>query len=80
MVDTHKESNVNGGGSEFESVVMGPNVEAVKANGIASDIETGSSGLGGNSLVTYKRRRIAKVREREKISDDSVSQPSEKVW
>lgn len=79
MVDNHKESNANGGGSDFESAVMGPNEEEVKVNGVALDIETGSWGLGGESLVTYKRRRFAKVTESGKISDDSVSQPGEKV-
>ncbi|KAI3460549.1 hypothetical protein Pfo_017212 [Paulownia fortunei] len=78
MVGTHKESNVCAGGSDFESVVVGPKVEAVKTNGVTFDTETGSAGLGGDGLVTYKRRRNAKVAEGGKISDDSVSQPSEK--
>ncbi|KAL8459428.1 hypothetical protein ACS0TY_036787 [Phlomoides rotata] len=78
MVDNQKESNANGGGSDFESAVVGPKDMEVNANGVALDAETGSWGLGGESLVTYKRRRFAKVTESGKISDDSVSQPGEK--
>ncbi|KAK6131082.1 hypothetical protein DH2020_035177 [Rehmannia glutinosa] len=77
MVDTHKESNVSGSGSAFRSVVMGPNVEAVKANGITFHTETASES-GGDGLLTYKRRRNVKVAEAGKISKDSLSQPSEK--
>lgn len=79
MVDNHKVSNANGGGSDFESAVVGPNDKEVNVNGVALDIGTGSWGLGGESLVTYKRRKFAKVTESEKVSDDSVSQPGEKV-
>ncbi|KAH6778708.1 hypothetical protein C2S52_000137 [Perilla frutescens var. hirtella] len=60
MADTHKESNVNGGRSYFENLGAASSVEVVKANGFAVDVETGSSGLGGDSLVTYKRRRTVK--------------------
>lgn len=73
MVDTPKEINVNGGRSCFGSSVGSFNVEAVKANGITVDIEAGPSGSGSDGLLTYKRRRNVKV------SNDSVSQPSEKV-
>lgn len=73
MANTHKESNVNGGRSHFESSVGSFNVETAKANGVAVDTEAGPSGSGSDSLLTYKRRRNAKV------SNDSVSHPSEKV-
>ncbi|XP_011074808.1 PHD finger protein EHD3 isoform X1 [Sesamum indicum] len=59
-------------------MVMGPNVETMTANGVACNIEIGSLGLGGNGLVTYKRRRAVKVAEGGKTFDDSSSQPSEK--
>ncbi|KAL8516131.1 hypothetical protein ACS0TY_014703 [Phlomoides rotata] len=78
MVYNQKEINANGGGSDFESAVVGPKDKEVNANGVALDAQTGSWGLGGESLVTYKRRRFAKVTESGKISDDSVSQPGEK--
>ncbi|KAK6115604.1 hypothetical protein DH2020_007873 [Rehmannia glutinosa] len=57
---------------------MGPNVEAVKANGITFHTETASES-GGDGLLTYKRRRNVKVAEAGKISKDSLSQPSEKL-
>ncbi|KAG8389775.1 hypothetical protein BUALT_Bualt01G0013600 [Buddleja alternifolia] len=79
MVDTRKKSNVRGGGSGFESVVVVPNVEAAKTSSVSFDIETGSSGLKSDCLFTYKRRKIAKVREGGKIQDDLVSQLSEKT-
>lgn len=78
MVDTHKESNVNGGRSYFESSVGAFTVESVKANGVASDNEAGPSGLGCDGLVTYKRRKTVKVMEHGNVSDDSVSHLSGK--
>lgn len=80
MVDTHKESNVNGGRSYFDSSVGAFTVEAVKANGVASDNEAGPSGLGFDGLVTYKRRKNVKVVEHGKVLDDSVSHLCRKVW
>lgn len=73
MVDTHKESIVNGGRSHFESSVGSFNVETSKANGVAVDTEAGPSGSGSDSLLTYKRRKNAKV------SNVSVSHSGEKV-
>ncbi|CAA0840803.1 RING/FYVE/PHD-type zinc finger family protein [Striga hermonthica] len=57
---------------------MGPNDEAMKANGVAVSRETCSNESGGEGLLTYKRRKIAKVAENKKMSQDSVGQPSEK--
>lgn len=79
MVDALKESNGNGSRSCFESLVGSSDVEEVKANGVAVDAEAVASGLGGDSLLTYKRRKCIKVMECGKVSDDSASQLSEKV-
>ncbi|XP_057773250.1 PHD finger protein EHD3 isoform X2 [Salvia miltiorrhiza] len=78
MVDAHNESNVNGGRSNFESLVGSSDVEEVKANGVAVDAEAGPSGLGGDSLLTYKRRKSIKIMECGKVFGDSASQLSEK--
>ncbi|KAL0323307.1 UNVERIFIED_CONTAM: Lysine-specific demethylase 5C [Sesamum angustifolium] len=47
-------------------------------NGVTRNVEIGSLGLGGNGLVTYKRRRAVKVAEGGKTFDDSLSQSNEK--
>ncbi|KAL0391770.1 UNVERIFIED_CONTAM: PHD finger protein EHD3 [Sesamum radiatum] len=59
-------------------MVMGPNVETMTTNGVTRNVEIGSLGLGGNGLVTYKRRRAVKVAEGGKTFDDSMSQSNEK--
>ncbi|XP_047953440.1 PHD finger protein EHD3-like isoform X2 [Salvia hispanica] len=79
MVDALKESSDNGSRSYFESLVGSSDVEEVKVNGVAVDAEAGPSGLGGDSLLTYKRRKCTKVMECGKVSDDSASQLSEKL-
>ncbi|KAL1561200.1 PHD finger protein EHD3-like [Salvia divinorum] len=63
MVDAPRDSNVNGGRSYFESLVGSSDVEEVKANGVAVDTEAGPSGSGGDSLLTYKRRKSIKTME-----------------
>ncbi|KAL1557090.1 hypothetical protein AAHA92_12619 [Salvia divinorum] len=79
MVDVLKESNDNGSRSYFESLVGSSDVEEVKANGVAVDAaKAGPSGLGGYSLLTYKRRKSIKVMECGKVSDYSAWQLSEK--
>lgn len=79
MVDTKRESNVNGGRSYFESSIAAPTV-AVKANGVASDDEAGPSGSGSDGMLTYKRRKTVKVMQHENVFDDTVSNLSGKVW
>ncbi|KAG6419782.1 hypothetical protein SASPL_116294 [Salvia splendens] len=71
MVDAPKDSNVNGSRSFFESLVGSSDVEEVKDNGVAVGSETGPSGSGGDSLLTYKRRKSINTM-------DSACQLSEK--
>lgn len=78
MVDVHKENNVFVGGSYTGSGVVEPKVDEVKANGSATDMDAGSSGFGGG-LVTYKRRRNAKVVEDGMVCENSETRPIEKV-
>ncbi|XP_042008807.1 PHD finger protein EHD3-like isoform X3 [Salvia splendens] len=78
VVDALKESSDNGSRNCFESLVGSSDVEEVKVNGVAVDSEAGPSGLGGDSLLTYKRRKCTKVMECGKVSDDSVSQLTDK--
>ncbi|KAI3464573.1 hypothetical protein Pfo_021236 [Paulownia fortunei] len=77
MVDAHKENNVFEGGSYTKNVVVEPRVDAAKAKGSVTVTETGSLGLGGG-LLTYKRRRNAKVVEHGMVWDDSETQLVEK--
>ncbi|KAK4426446.1 hypothetical protein Salat_1413200 [Sesamum alatum] len=56
--------------SEKVCMVMGPNIETMKGNGVACNVEVGSSRFGGNGLATYKRRRVVKVAEGAKPCDD----------
>lgn len=79
MVDAHKENNSFGGLSCSRSGVVEPEVGEAKANGSVTDSGTGSSGLGGG-MLTYKRRRLAKVTKNETVSDYSETQNIEKVW
>ncbi|KAG8378212.1 hypothetical protein BUALT_Bualt08G0114300 [Buddleja alternifolia] len=77
MVDAQKENNVFGGRSCMNSGLVVPRVDTVKENGVATDMETGSSGLG-DGLVTYKRRKYSKAVEDGMVSDDSATQLVEK--
>ncbi|KAL0314369.1 UNVERIFIED_CONTAM: PHD finger protein EHD3 [Sesamum angustifolium] len=77
MVDEQKESSVLVGGSYTESGVVEPKVDGVKVNGRATGVETGSPELGG-SLLTYQRRRNAKVVENGILRDDAGIQHFEK--
>ncbi|KAK6114940.1 hypothetical protein DH2020_007209 [Rehmannia glutinosa] len=77
MVEAHKGNNVLGGGIYKE--VVEPTVDAAKLNGSATDKRNGSSGSGGG-LLTYKRRRSARVVEQGMVSDNPETQLVEKVW
>ncbi|KAK4429605.1 PHD finger protein EHD3 [Sesamum alatum] len=77
MVDEQKENSVLGGGSYTESGVVDPKVDGAKANGIATGMETGSLELGGG-LLTYQRRKNAKVVENGILRDGVESQHVEK--
>ncbi|KAL6527526.1 hypothetical protein OROGR_016616 [Orobanche gracilis] len=69
MVDTNKESNVFGCGIDFRSLVMVPNFEAAKANGVASRTEKTVSPSDG--LLTYKRRKNAKEPSMKHVNDQA---------
>ncbi|PIN16483.1 Histone acetyltransferase [Handroanthus impetiginosus] len=89
MVDAPKEDNVFVNGSFTENGVVEPTVDMRNVNGCTGDKETSSSGLGGG-LLTYKRRRNAKVVDNgavwggsetpfsEKLMENSLDQASQK--
>ncbi|XP_011102106.1 PHD finger protein EHD3 isoform X1 [Sesamum indicum] len=77
MVDEQKDNSVLGGGSYTESGVVEPKVDGAKANGRATGMETGLPELGGG-LLTYQRRRNAKVVENGILRDGAEIQHVEK--
>ncbi|KAL2232336.1 UNVERIFIED_CONTAM: PHD finger protein EHD3 [Sesamum indicum] len=79
MVDEQKDNSVLGGGSYTESGVVEPKVDGAKANGRATGMETGLPELGGG-LLTYQRRRNAKVVENGILRDGAEIQHVEKIW
>ncbi|CAA2981764.1 PHD finger EHD3 isoform X1 [Olea europaea subsp. europaea] len=79
MVHTEKESNGCAGGSGNESGIVALNT-VLSANGTAKVENSGTNftRLAGDSLRTYKRRKNVKCTDRGKVSEDSVSQITEK--
>ncbi|KAL3845484.1 hypothetical protein ACJIZ3_002887 [Penstemon smallii] len=77
MVEAEKETNDLDGESCLTSGLVVPKAEEVKENGIAIDRIPASSG-SRDGLVTYKRRKTAKVVENGTIRDDSVTQLDDK--
>lgn len=80
MVHTKKESNGCAGGSGNGSGIVALNT-VLSANGTAKVENSGTNftRLAGDSLRTYKRRKNVKCTDRGKVSEDSVSQITEKV-
>lgn len=80
MVDTVKEIIECRDDTVTKSRVMVPKIVSEKANGIATiDVETGSSDLIYDSMITYKRRKHDDIHEGGKIWSDSTSNFIHKV-
>ncbi|XP_073294784.1 PHD finger protein EHD3 isoform X1 [Primulina huaijiensis] len=74
MIDIVREIIDCGDDTVFKSRVMVPKIVSEKANGVATmDVETGSSVLVDDSMITYKRRKHTDIHEGGKIWSDSTS-------